>query len=69
MGTLGWLIQQYKKSAAFAALAPSTKRNRDRLLANIAETGGNLCLTEVDRACWSKGAIAAPRRQRRPTSF
>lgn len=49
-GTLGWLIQQYKKSAAFAALAPSTRRNRDRLLANIADTGGNLRLHEVDRA-------------------
>lgn len=54
-GTLGWLIQQYKKSAAFAALAPSTRRNRDRLLASIAETGGNLRLEEVDRAMLVQG--------------
>lgn len=54
-GSLGWLIQQYKKSAAFAALAPSTKRNRDRLLATIAETGGNLRLAEVDRAMLVQG--------------
>jgi len=34
-GTLKWLVAQYKKSAAFAALAPATRRARDNILKQV----------------------------------
>lgn len=34
-GTLKWLVEQYKKSAAFAALAPATRRARDNILKQV----------------------------------
>ena len=49
VGTLRWLIQQYRKSATFATLAQSTRENRDRLFAGIDDTGGDLRIEEIDR--------------------
>jgi len=34
-GSLKWLVGQYKKSAAFAELAPATRRARDNILKNV----------------------------------
>lgn len=34
-GSLEWLIGQYKRSAAFAALAPATRRARDNILKQV----------------------------------
>jgi integrase len=48
-GTLRWLIEQYKRSAAFAALAQSTRENRDRIFAKLDDTGGDLRIEEIDR--------------------
>lgn len=39
-GTLRWLVDTYKRSLAFAELADSTRRNRDRLLRAICDTKG-----------------------------
>jgi integrase len=34
-GSLKWLVAQYKRSAAFAELAPSTRRHRDNILKQV----------------------------------
>jgi integrase len=34
-GSLKWLVDQYKRSAAFAALAPATRRARDNILKQV----------------------------------
>lgn len=34
-GSLKWLVGQYKKSAAFAALAPATRRARDNIFSQV----------------------------------
>lgn len=36
-GSFKWLVGQYKRSAAFAALAPSTRRARDNMLERVLE--------------------------------
>jgi integrase len=34
-GSMKWLVEQYKRSAAFAALAPATRRARDNILKQV----------------------------------
>lgn len=40
--TLGWLIEAYKRSAQWAALAPSTRRMRDNILQHVAREAGHV---------------------------
>lgn len=61
-GTLQWLVDQYKRSLAFAALGPTTRRNRDRLMQAICETenakkrkAGAMPLSAISRATIEDG--------------
>lgn len=40
-GSLKWLVDQYKRSAAFAELAPGTRRARDNILKQILDSPRN----------------------------
>jgi hypothetical protein len=40
-GSLKWLVSQYKRSAAFAELAPATRRARDNILKKVLEDPKN----------------------------
>lgn len=40
-GSLKWLVARYKRSAAFAELAPGTRRARDNILKNVLEDPKN----------------------------
>jgi integrase len=40
--TLAWLIEAYKRSAQWAALAPSTRRMRDNILAHVIREAGHV---------------------------
>lgn len=40
-GTLKWLVEQYMRSAAFAELAPSTRRHRGNMLKTVLEDPKN----------------------------
>lgn len=54
-GTLAWLVEQYKSSAAWARLAPSTQRVRDNLLRSICETAGNAPIKHITKASLREG--------------
>jgi len=40
LGTLNWLIDRYRESAAWAALSRSTQRQRENILAQVLKTAG-----------------------------
>lgn len=46
-GTLAWLIGMYKASAAYAALAPSTRRMRDNILQRVIANAGNAMVCDI----------------------
>lgn len=49
-GSLLWLVDQYKRSAAFAGLAPTTRRVRDRILLALCKDRGGVSIGEINRA-------------------
>jgi integrase len=53
-GSFRWLVEQYKRSASFAALAPSTQRARDNILKQILSEPKN---AEVPFSAITKGHI------------
>lgn len=55
-GTLEWLVEQYKRSGAWARLAPSTQKVRDRLLQNICATAGAAPIVQITQADIKAGA-------------
>lgn len=57
--SLRWVIDQYRKSTVFTSLAPSTKRVRDRLLAQLIEAAGDNLVKNITRA-----TVAAARDKR-----
>ncbi|AXS39243.1 tyrosine-type recombinase/integrase [Breoghania sp. L-A4] len=55
-GTLAWLFQSYKASAAFAALAPSTRRVRANLMDGISKRAGpNALIVDITPAVIRRG--------------
>lgn len=48
-GSIAWLVDQYKRSGSFARLAPSTRRNRDRIMRQIVEKVGDKAVSTIDR--------------------
>jgi len=55
-GSLKWLVQQYKRSGAFAALAPATRRARDNILKQMLSDPRNADgpFSEITRATIKK---------------
>jgi integrase len=65
--TLGWLIKQYRDSAAWAKLSPATRRQREGILRAVTTTAGRDPLTRVDKAAIERGLerrAAKPHSQR-----
>lgn len=54
-GTLAWAVEQYKGSALWAGLAPSTQRARDRILQKICKTAGHAPIRQITRADLQRG--------------
>ncbi len=48
-GTIRWLVDEYRKSAGFRTLGPSTRRVRERLLERLIDENGDVYLEDVDR--------------------
>jgi integrase len=53
--SLGWLIERYRESAAWAKLSNATRRQRECILRSIAKTAGAEMLSRVDQASIEKG--------------
>jgi integrase len=49
-GSLKWLVDQYKRSAAFAELAPGTRRARDNILKQVLAKNGDLPFGRMTKA-------------------
>jgi integrase len=49
-GSLKWLVDQYKRSAAFAELAPGTRRARDNILKQVLAKNGDLPFGRMAKA-------------------
>jgi len=65
--TLGWLIERYHDSVAWAKLSPATRRQREGILRAVAETAGRDPITRIDKAAIERGIerrAAAPHSQR-----
>lgn len=61
-GTLGWLIDRYRETAAWAGLSPATRRQREAIFRQVAETAGAEPLARITRR-----AVAAGVDRRRET--
>ncbi len=65
--TLGWLIERYRDSAAWAKLSPATRRQREGILRAVTETAGRDPITRIDKAAIERGIerrAAKPHAQR-----
>jgi integrase len=60
--TLLWLVEKYEQSAAFKSLKASTQANRHNILKKVCETGGQMLISQINRA-----TIAAGRDRRAET--
>lgn len=49
-GSLAWLIDRYKESAQFAALASSTRKMRDQVLKRAASSAGHVPFNQIRRS-------------------
>lgn len=63
-GTLEWLIDRYRASAAWAALKPSTRRQRDNIFAGVVARSGGAPFAGITRR-----TIAQARDDRSATPF
>lgn len=61
-GTLGWLIDRYRESAAWTSLSLATRRQRENIFKHIVASAGNEQAVRIDRK-----TIAAGRDRRRNT--
>ncbi len=53
--TLGWLIEQYRESRAWAKLSHATRRQREGILRAIAENAGTEAISRIDQRVVEKG--------------
>jgi integrase len=63
-GTMSWLWEEYMKSSAWAALAPSTKKQRENLMLHVLEGAAGMPIAKV-----TKSVILAGRERRSDTPF
>ena len=49
--SLGWLIERYRDSTAWAKLSQATRRQRERVLSSALKTAGKTSLSRID--CWT----------------
>ena len=61
-GTLTWLIERYRETAAWRELSLATRRQRENIFANVVKTGGNQPFAAV-----SRGGLTAARDKRART--
>jgi integrase len=53
--TLGWLIECYRGSAAWAHLSTATRRQRESILRAIVESAGREAISRIDKSVIEKG--------------
>jgi integrase len=53
--SLGWLIDRYRESSAWANLSPATRRRREHILSGIADQAGTAALSRIDRKAIERG--------------
>jgi hypothetical protein len=63
-GTLAWLIERYKDSAAWSRLSPATQSQRRNIYKRVCETAGNEPYSAI-----TKKVIVAGRDRRKATPF
>lgn len=61
-GSLRWLLERYRDSAAWSALSSATRRQRDNIFRAVIESAGSVPHAEIDRA-----TIVAGRERRKAT--
>ncbi len=61
--TLGWLIERYRESSAWARLSNATRRQRESILRAIIENAGTESLSRIDKHAVQRGV---ERRERHP---
>lgn len=49
-GSLAWLCEQYRQSAAWAALKPATRRQRDNIMRRVLAKAGEEPFVDIDKA-------------------
>lgn len=54
-GTLAWLISRYHESAAWRALSPATRRQRENIFRHIIESAGGEPIRNITRSVIIKG--------------
>ena len=54
-GTLSWLWDNYRKSGAWSALSPVTRRQRENIMRSVLKTGGDANLSAVTPAAIQSG--------------
>ena len=55
LGSLAWLISRYRESAVWQALAPATRRKRERIFRHVLETAGNKPFIRINTAVINDG--------------
>jgi hypothetical protein len=60
--TLGWAIERYRNSSAWAGLSNATRRHRENILRTVIKTAGNVPLRDI-----TQEVIAAGRERRKDT--
>lgn len=63
-GTLAWLIERYRGSAEWAALAVATRRQRENIFLHVVESAGHVPYSKITRK-----VILAGRDKRKDTPF
>ena len=53
--SLGWLIERYRESGAWAKLSQATRRQRERILSSITERTGTTLFSRIDRGAIERG--------------
>ena len=53
--SLGWLIERYRESRAWAKLSQATRAQRERVLLAVAESAGKTILSRIDRGGIERG--------------
>jgi integrase len=53
--SLGWLIERYRESSAWANLSHATRHRREHILSGITDQAGKATLSQVDRKAIERG--------------
>jgi integrase len=55
LGTLTWLIDRYRESAAWSVLSPGTRRQRENIFLHVLETAGDKPFVKINTAAINAG--------------